>query len=73
MLRAANGVIDDQDNYGADYSDQNAVKVQAGDARLAEAIEEPATHYSADDSEEDVEYQSLTGFVDDLASDETGN
>jgi signal transduction histidine kinase len=68
---ATDGVIDDEQKHCADHRDQEAVDVQAGDARMPEGAEQPTADERADDAEDDVHQDALTRLVDDLARDES--
>ena len=67
------GVIDHQDDDGANHCDHHAVEIEAGDAARADRSEDEAANNRADNAEHDVEEEALTGSVDDLARDEPGN
>src|SRR5512144_866464 len=70
---AAQRVVHHQDDDRADGGHQNAVEIDAADARVAELIEEPAADDGADDAEEQVPDEPFTAFVDELAADETAD
>src|SRR5512146_401492 len=70
---AAQRVVHHQDDDRADRGHQDAVEVDAGGARVAELIEEPAAHHGADDAEEQVSDETFATLVDHLATDETAD
>jgi hypothetical protein len=63
-------VIEQEDHDGADYGHKHAVEVEAINAFRAELGEEEAPNEGADDTENDIEENALTGLIDDLACDE---
>jgi hypothetical protein len=62
-------VVDHQHHHRAHDCDDHAVNVQAGDSGCAEQIKEKTADQSADDSKSDVEPETLTLSINDLASD----
>jgi hypothetical protein len=71
-------VVHDQQNDGADDGDEDALDVEAGDARhrmhasdLSKRGEEPTSDHCANDAENDVQRDAFPSLVDDLAADET--
>jgi hypothetical protein len=50
---------------------QLAVKIHAGDAHMAERMEDPAACHRARDAEDDVQQQAFAGLVNDLAGDQS--
>jgi hypothetical protein len=68
---AKDGVIQDQNDYGADYGNEHAIEVQPGHTALTHRIEEPTADKGSDDSENDVQNDALPGFVDQLTGDES--
>jgi len=64
-------MVSDQEDYGTDHSDQQAVQVQSRYPGGAEGIEEPASREGADDTQNDIEDHALASFIDNLAPDET--
>src|SRR5512142_1378038 len=69
----AQRVVHHQDDDRADGGHQDAVEIDAADARVTELIEQPAAHDGADDAEEQVSDEPLTTSVDELATDETAD
>jgi len=69
----ADHVVDNQNDDRSNHRDQNAVKIQTCDAGLSELAEEPTSDHSADYSQEDVQDQSFSRLVYELASDEPSN
>ena len=51
----------------------DAPNVQPSDSRCAKKVEQKATYQSADNSERDVELETLALCVDNFASDESGD
>ena len=64
-------VVDDQHDDGADHGHEHAVEIEAGDPRATKSGEEPTTDDCADDPKYDVQHQTLAGFVDHFAGNET--
>jgi hypothetical protein len=67
------GVIDQQHHRRAHHRDDHAVNVQACDSGRAKQIKEKTADESANDSKGDVEPETLTLSINDLASDEPGD
>jgi predicted protein tyrosine phosphatase len=67
------GAIDQQNDYGADDGDDDAVEVKAGDRAVAERAADVAADDGADHAQHDVHNQSGPGPVDQLAADEAGD
>src|SRR5947209_1457378 len=63
-------MIDDQHNNCANHRNEDAVQVYSAYPMSAEHAEKPSAYHCPDDSENDVEENSLSGVIDDLASDE---
>src|ERR1035438_4592863 len=58
---AAQRVVDQQDNHGANYGYQQTVNIQPGNAHRAELVEKPASHHRSE--EHTSELQSLRHLV----------
>jgi hypothetical protein len=68
-----NGVIANQDYDCANDGNAEAVDIDAGHAVGSEETEKPSSDDGTDDPQDDIEEETFSRFVDDLASDETGN
>jgi hypothetical protein len=67
-------MIQQQHDHRAYNRYEHAVEVEARDAvRAKEVREDEASHERADDAQQNVDYESLTGLVDELAGNEPGN
>src|SRR5437764_739363 len=60
------GVVDHQDDDGANDRAHHAVEIEAGDAAGSDGSEYEPPNDRADDAEHDVEEEPFAGFVDDL-------
>jgi transcriptional regulator with AAA-type ATPase domain len=67
------GVIGDQNHDRADDGHAQAIDVDAGYSVRPKETKEPSAHDRADDSEDDVEEETFSRLVDNLASDKTCN
>jgi hypothetical protein len=63
-------MVDPNHDYGADDRHEHAPKVEARDAVSAQRSEQKSTDKRADDSERDVNQESLAGVADDFAANE---
>src|SRR6187402_838287 len=66
-------MVENQHHDGTDDGDEQAVEVKTGNSGRPELIEQEAADDGADDTEHDVEEDTLPGPVDDLAADEPGD
>lgn len=66
---ADNGMVEPQ-HHRADNGDEQAVEVEAGNAGLAELIEQEAADDRTDDAEQDVDEYAMSGVIDDLTANE---
>jgi hypothetical protein len=66
-------VIVDQQNYGADHRDEKTIKVESTDAAGTKDVEYPATRQRTQNAQKNVDEDTLTLPVYDLAGDEPGN
>jgi len=66
-------MVDNQDDYRTEHGDQQTVQIQSGYNDHPESIEQPAADYSSHHAQANVEKQTFTGFVDELASNEAGD
>jgi hypothetical protein len=71
--RRCNRVISREHDDRADDRNNHAVEVETGDAFRAEDAEQYAADNSTDDTEDDIEKESLALFVHNLAGDEAGD
>jgi hypothetical protein len=67
------GVIDDEKNDSAHDGNQHAVEIQACHAWHPELVEQPPAQECANDAKENVDDDTFTALVDQLARDEAGN
>jgi hypothetical protein len=70
LRKSADQVIYDEHYDSADNRDEHAPQIEAGYAGPAEPLEEPAANDAADNTKEDVEEETFTLPVHDLAGDE---
>jgi hypothetical protein len=70
--RSKDGVIHNEENDRTDDSHQNAVNVHPGDAGHSKRLKQESANHRAYDPERDVQQSPLTGFIDDLAGNESG-
>jgi hypothetical protein len=72
-LSFLDGVIDEENYDRANYGDDKAVDIEAGNAMGPEETKQPPADNGADNSEDNVEDETFSRFVDDFASDEARN
>ena len=70
-------MVGDENNYGADDSNDDAFQIESGDSRnrmdfgeVPVGRKEPSADDGTDNAEEDISGDSLSPVVDDLATDE---
>src|SRR5277367_5068810 len=73
LSSAADSVINEEDDYGASHGDQETVEIHAGYTGQAQESGEPSADDGADDAQNDVHDEALAPFINQLASDETGD
>jgi hypothetical protein len=66
-----NRMIDNQEDYCANHCDQEAIEIQARHVSRAEGVEKPAPDDRTSNSQHDIEENSFSCLVDDLAANET--
>src|SRR2546428_10829990 len=66
-------MIEDQQDHCPDDRNEHAVKIETGDTGRAELREQKPSEHGTDDTEDDIEDETLAGLVDQLAGDEAGN
>lgn len=66
-------MIDNQQNHGADYRDEETVQVESAYATGAKNVKEPTAGEGADNTQQNVEQDALASPVDDFAADESCN
>ena len=69
----AEGVIDEQKDHSADYGHKYAVEVDTSNAGFSERLKHPAAEDCADNAKQDIENDSFTAVVHQVAGDETGD
>jgi len=73
LRKSADQVIYDQNDNRADNRDEHAPQIEASYAGPAEPLEQPAANDAADNTKDDVEEETFTLPVHDLAGDEACN
>src|SRR6476646_4868027 len=73
VTTAENCVIKHQHDNGSDNRHEHAVKVETSNASSANSGEEEASDNCSDYAKNNVEKETLTGLVDDLAPDKPGD
>ena len=64
----ANAVVDQKKYYGTNNGDEKTGEVQSRHARTAKGGEQPSADHCTNDSQNDIEENSFTSFVYDLAA-----
>jgi len=66
-------VVHDQEHSGADRRDDHTVEIEPGYAPHSDGVEEPAPDNCSSDPKKNVQYDALSGPIDDFAGNEAGN
>ena len=66
-------VVHDQEYNGADSRDDHGIEIESGYAPHSEGVEEPAPDNCSSDAKKNVQYDALSGPIDDFAGNEAGN
>jgi hypothetical protein len=69
----SDGVIENEQNDGADNRHQETVEVKSTDTMTAKDVEQPAAKKGPHNSQQDVEYDAFTSPIYELAADEPGD
>ena len=66
-------MIQHQNEDRSDHCDQQTIQIDTGNTRGPEEIEEPSSNDCSNDSQRDIEDNTLPRFIDKLAADEAGD
>jgi len=70
---AKKSVVYDQHNHRTNYSDEHAVNVESGHARVTESVKKPTSNDSPDDPEGNIQQKTFTTLIDQFTGDESGD
>jgi len=66
------GVIQNQDNHGANHCHKQAIEIYTGHAMCSEDAEKITSNYGTDDSQYDVQKYAFASLVDQFAAYKSG-